>query len=447
MDMNKYMETKQQTRCACRFMRPLPLMKLFARFKGDENGGVIVLFAFALPILVGMISLALDVGLWYSAKRSLQSAADTAAISAAYEISSAGTAADITNAALADATRNGFNPATGTITVNNPPITGPNTTKDNAVEINLDITNAMLFVNAIFNMDITISARAVAIAGGTSDACMLSLNTSVQKALEISGNSAINTSGCILASNSTDPSSIEISGSTTITAESLSTAGDYTTKGAAILNTTTAPQTNASPINDPYADLNVPAYSGCDQSEYKSAPSTTVTITPSSPTNPYVFCKGLDVKGTLDLDPGVYIIDGGTFNLNASAVLTGDDVTIIMTSSSGGGYAKFTMNGGATVDLSAPSSGTYSGMLIYGDRNGPNQVNTLNGGAAGTFNGAIYVPSSILEFAGNSSVGGSACTQLIADTIKITGATGITTSGCVAAGATLAVTSGAKLIE
>jgi hypothetical protein len=59
----------------------------------------------------------------------------------------------------------------------------------------------------------------------------------------------------------------------------------------------------------------------------------------------------------------------------------------------------------------------------------------------------MYFPSSSLEFQGNSSLGSSACTQLIADTIKLTGATSITTSGCEAAGATLAMTSGASLVE
>jgi len=417
--------------------------KSFAR---NDSGAIIIMFALMLPVIVGFVGLGLEVAMWYSVKRNLQSAADAAALAAAYEIA-AGNTASINSSALTDATRNGYDSVAGSITINNPPVTGAYTVNLSAVEVVLNESRTMLFAGIINNSDVSISARAVALSGGDTDACILSLNPSAQKALEFSGNSAISATGCIVASNSSHASAIEITGNANVTADSISTVGNYSTQGSGTLNVTSTPMTNASPITDPYSALNVPTYSGCDQSEYKVTPSATQTITPSSTTTPYVFCNGIDVKGTLTLSPGIYVIDGGTFNLNASAVLTGSGVTIILTSSTGSGYAKFTMNGGATIDLSAAPTGDYAGILMYGDRAGPNQINTMNGNAAAKFNGALYFPSSTVEFAGNSSAGGTACTQIIADTAKITGATGITSVGCVAAGATLATVSATQLVE
>jgi len=421
--------------------------KMCRLFLRQDKGAIALMFAMMLPVIIGFVGMGVEVGLWYSAKRSLQSAADAAAIAAAYEVSSGSSAATIASAAQTDAVRNGFDTAIGTITLNVPPTSGAYVGQANAVEVLVSEPRQTLFAAILTTASVTIVSRAVALSGGDGDACVLALNTTKQKAMEFSGNSNINATGCVVASNSSHSSSIEITGSGTVTSDSLSSVGGYSTQGAATLNTVTAPQTNASAFTDPYAGIDVPAYSACDQSEYKNTPSDTATITPYSTTVPYVFCNGLDIKGTLNLSPGIYVIDGGTFNLNAGAALTGTNVSIILTSSTGSNYAKYTMNGTASVNLTAPTTGDYSGVLMYGDRNGPYQVNTLNGNASATFNGALYFPSSLVQFEGNSSLGGSSCTQIIADTVKITGSTGITTTGCVSAGATLAKPSGAQLVE
>jgi Putative Flp pilus-assembly TadE/G-like/von Willebrand factor type A domain len=53
------------------------------RPRGNESGQVIVLFAVALVVLLGMAALAIDVGYAYYAKRSLQASADAAALAGA----------------------------------------------------------------------------------------------------------------------------------------------------------------------------------------------------------------------------------------------------------------------------------------------------------------------------------------------------------------------------
>ena len=58
---------------------------------------------------------------------------------------------------------------------------------------------------------------------------------------------------------------------------------------------------------------------------------------------------------------GVYYVNGGNFNVGGAVVMNGTGVTIILTSSTSGNYATVTIDNGATVTLSAPTSGTTAG--------------------------------------------------------------------------------------
>ena len=66
--------------------------------------------AITLPVLIGFGSLGAETGLWYTIKRQNQSAADAAAISAAYEVIAGKTnlTADLTPAASEAAAQNGY---------------------------------------------------------------------------------------------------------------------------------------------------------------------------------------------------------------------------------------------------------------------------------------------------------------------------------------------------
>jgi hypothetical protein len=71
------------------------------------------------------------------------------------------------------------------------------------------------------------------------------------------------------------------------------------------------------------------------------------------------------------LDPGIYYLDQGSFTVNGGATITGTGVTLVFTSSTGSNYATANINGGATVSLTAPTSGPLAGIAFYGDPNMP----------------------------------------------------------------------------
>src|SRR5437870_11950874 len=56
---------------------------LFFGLQRNEAGAIVILTALALTLLVGLVGLALDVGMWYRTNRALQNAADAAVIAAA----------------------------------------------------------------------------------------------------------------------------------------------------------------------------------------------------------------------------------------------------------------------------------------------------------------------------------------------------------------------------
>jgi Flp pilus assembly protein TadG len=57
-----------------------------APFLRDNRGATAAVIAAALPVLIGFETLGVETGLWYMIKWQSQSAADAAAIAAAYEI-------------------------------------------------------------------------------------------------------------------------------------------------------------------------------------------------------------------------------------------------------------------------------------------------------------------------------------------------------------------------
>ena len=89
-----------------------------------ERGQALLLVVFSMALLLGFVGFAVDVGMLFRTRQVLQTAADSAAIAGAAEINYS----DYNAAAQAAATQNGItNGVNGaTVTVNYPPLSGPN---------------------------------------------------------------------------------------------------------------------------------------------------------------------------------------------------------------------------------------------------------------------------------------------------------------------------------
>jgi Flp pilus assembly protein TadG len=131
---------------------------------------------------------------------------------------------------------------------------------------------------------------------------------------------------------------------------------------------------------------------------------------------------------------GVYVIDGGDFEVNAQYRLLGSGVMIVLKNG-----ARIRINGGASVNLSAMTVGQLmdagvshadaqklAGMLVFEDPNSSgnsgngNNANRINGNALTTLDGKIYLPRSGITINGTAAVT-SQCLMIAADTISIEG--------------------------
>jgi hypothetical protein len=117
-------------------------------------------------------------------------------------------------------------------------------------------------------------------------------------------------------------------------------------------------------------------------------------------------------KDVTSLSAGTYCINGN-FRLNSKDKLTGAGVTIFMQS------GDIDWNGGAEINLSAPTTGDLAGMLIYAPMTNTSTMR-FNGNASTILTGTIFMPAAPLVYNGTGNLQPSHV-QIIAYTIELTG--------------------------
>lgn len=409
-----------------------------------------MLLGIALSGIIGLAGLGTEVSSWYMTKRTMQGAADAGAYTAATAKSAGEVSTNYTLAARSIAAGYGFANGTGgtSVTVNSPPASGSYTSNSNAVEVIVAQPQKALISAMFLPSGPTIQARSVALVNTSGSGCVVALDRGNVTDISDSGGTILNLNNCSLYVNAPDSNALSMSGSATINALSAYISGGVSTSGSARLNTTSGTYTGVNPISDPYGSVAIPSYSGCDQNNFSLSGGASKTISPTG-SGSYVFCNGLSLSGgaTLTLNPGVYIIDRGSFSISGGATLNGSGVSIVLTSSTGSNYATASISGGSTVTLSAPSSGATAGLALFQDRNAPSTgSNSISGGATQNITGAIYFPSQNVSFSGGSSSGSAQCTQLIGYTLTFSGGATFN-NNCASAGTRAIGSSAAAMVE
>jgi Flp pilus assembly protein TadG len=391
------------------------------RYWRDERGNAAMVFALATPLLVGGAGLAVETSFDYVSQSRLQSAADAAAYAAAIEKMGGADAAHVSAAATQQASANGWvaGPGGTGITVNNPPAAGPNAGNAAAVEVRLSETVPRFFTAVFSSSTITAGGRAVAIGQTAANACILALDPLASKAIQVQGTTTVTLNGCDVMSDSVATDAINVWGSSTLKAECAVSVGGVANHGGMTLSGCPAPITNAPHVGDPFAGLATPT-PGIARTVPGGSGSMTI--------NPGSYASGMTLKGNVTMNPGIYYVSGGDFKVNAGATVSGSGVTIYLASGS-----HVSMNGNATVDIAAPTSGTYSGILFFGAR-GDTGSDTFNGTASSHMTGDLYFPTQAVSYLGNFT-GINGCTQVIADTVTWTGTSTISVN-CAAEGMT-----------
>ncbi|MFB9269235.1 TadE/TadG family type IV pilus assembly protein [Bradyrhizobium erythrophlei] len=406
---------------------------LLRRFAGDETGSYAIVIAVVMPVLVGTAGLGTEVAWWFYKHKNMLSAADSAAVSAA----TAGT--NLTTEANAITTFYGY--ANGvnnvTVTVNQPPTKGSFTSSSQAVEVIITQPQPRL-MSALFGTGtVPVTVRAVALPN-MGRGCVLALDPTANPAVTVSGNTQLNLINCNLYDNSTGSSALNVSGGATISANMVGVVGGVS--GASSITATNGIRTGIRAIADPYANVTPTMPTWCDYSRKFNVTSST-TLSPGS------YCGDISVTGgaTLTLNPGIYYFNGANLSVAGNSTITGNGVTLVFTGS-GSNWGSANIGSNANVSLTAPTTGPTAGIAIYGDRKMPGGTAfNLTGGGTQNLQGAVYLPKGALSFSGGNGTSAT-CTQIIADTVAITGSSNVQVN-CAAMGGNAIGTLTAQLVE
>jgi hypothetical protein len=386
-------------------------------FLRADEGQALVTVALALTVLLGFGGLAVDMGVLRHEKRLQQTAADAAAIAGANELQFP--SSGVVPAAKYASKVNNFEDGTCnptpyciTVTVNGPPIgpmTGWHRSDPKYVEAVVTAIHPTYFMKIFGVTQATVAARAVATLVGEKGGpgCVYTLGPSPKYGIKANGTPTLQASSCGISDNGDFTANGQ---KVNVEAGSIGVAGTSTNNGGGTVScalTTASCPAQQAPMANPLAYLSPPAAGG-SLGKLNISSSQTVPCPGGSCTYDSISITG----GTVDFEPGTYTINGkGGITINGNAVVcnstnagcggmpgtANDGVTFYITNN-----GNVNIKGSATVQLSAPNSGTYAGILFYQDPN-DTAAASLDGTSASYFQGSLYFPSAALNFGGTSS--------------------------------------------
>jgi Flp pilus assembly protein TadG len=384
-----------------------------------QRGAVAILVAVLLPALIGLMALAIDMGYVLVRRNEMQVAADAAAL---YAANARQHSEDITSAtalALVATKSNGFEDGIqNTIVSVLIPPGGNQVFAADTRYVSITITQPVnAFLAWIFGVTQTpTSATAIAGPAGSGNPCLLTLGATGSGALTVVGNGIVTASTCGININSNSATAMQLTGNVTVSARSIQVVGNYTQTG----NVTVGPVITGAPAAaNPFVSMPMPAFSACTFTNYKQSGSGSLSLTPGT------YCGGIEIGGNhaVSFGPGVYVLYGGGMSFTGNiAPIVGAGVTFYNT---GNGstypYVGLDLSGNVALNLSAPLTGTYAGMLIMQDPLNT-QPSTLVGNAGASLAGNLYFPNNALTLDGNSGTE-IPMGSVVAKSIAITGNT------------------------
>ncbi len=434
-------------------MRPgtvaAPTMKMWK----EQSGQVLVLTSLSMMVLLGMMAMAVDVGLLFRAKREAQIAVDAAAVAAALDYKYNASVSSATTQGQAAAAVNGVTNGSGgaVVTINIPPVDGPEQGESGFIEAIVQDPTPTLFMTMFGLKSVDVAARAV-VGSGSGNGCLWTLARSGAD-VSLTGSGALTASHCDIYDDSGASDALELTGSGSISALSIGVSGNYQKTGSGTISPT--PTTGIAPAADPLASLPTPtiATGTCSSSCTPSfAGSSNNTLEPGTYTS--ISNTG---SGTLTLEAGNYVITGNLSNTGAGGLVLGagnytiggnftDTGSGPATLGSGfyeiGGNLQLTGSGSLTatgvtfytqgsttvtgssnLTLTAPTSGSYSGVLFFQSRS-DNDAMSITGSSGSTIQGIVYAPDAGLTLTGSGSM--SVSLDIVVDSLDETGSGSVT---------------------
>lgn len=385
----------------------------------DQRGSMITLAAVSMTAVLGFTGMGIDVAMWYSEKRLTQSIADAAAVAATYAMQEGADLAGVDSAARVEAIRNGFIETSGNLlsVTSAAPLATPGSATPRA---NITVTRTVPFFLAGLFLDNEPSVSASATGGVRTlgNICVIGLDEDAGRTVEFIGNTYANV-GCGVASNSSSNDALYVGGNATLIANPAQSFGDIVVAGSGELITQQPPMPFSPRVPDPFKDRQFPPLSGsCDFNGLTV--NSNQTIGPALSGGTVRICGDFTVKPnrSLTMQAGIYFVDSG--NVLFQGNVTGDGVTIVLTSDNPANIGEIDIRAQSIVTLTAPTTGEYAGIVVHQDAAaGETGDNKFNGGAGLTFVGALYLKNQPVTYNGGSDIEG--CTMIVARIVKFSG--------------------------
>jgi hypothetical protein len=399
----------------------------------------------ALTALMGFSGLAIDVVMWEANQRSMQGAADQAALAAATAFRNAGETAALgdsptaQNAAYATAMQSGYPAASVIVAAFNSPV-GGTCSAHGCLQVTITQQQERYFTGIFLTSNVNVSVSAVGTCKGCEngsftvgsnggDPCVMALAPGGKGVITDTGGAILSLRNCNLYNNAPNTDATVVNNGGVIEGCSLINACGskaFLAQPNVPAGTLDVPVvTSASPAPDPYANVVPPTVAATCIKNFDAwaSPPGSKTSFVNVPSGTY--CPG-NINGTnIGFADGAVIVinqnNGLDTHGNNNSSMSGNGVTLYAL---GGG----SINANTVMNISAPTTGPYAGLALwFGDASPV----TYNGSNSGTFSGAIYAPSATVSYAGNGA-SSSTCTRLVAADISLSGGTAavFNNSGC-----------------
>ena len=397
-------------------------------FLKRDNGQTTILFAASLGIIIAFVGLSVDVGSLCYQESKLHTAAEAVSLAAALEVQpcqGVNNCAAMQAAAQSALAENGFpnsvlttncvaGPTTSlSLMLNNPPClqgsTDPNAAKTKYVEAIISVPSPTYFTRLIGLTSFPLKARAEAVRTANPN-CVYALDPSAPNAITVNILSSFS-ANCGVVDESSSSAAFTCGLLAGVHASNIKITGGMQ---GFLCNATPAPRTNVPVPNpaDPLSTLPKPAVLNCGSSlvsPYHGSANPLIILGPAVLYPDAAYCGGITIGplANVTFKPGTYVIRSGgllglqggmSFDLLSS--VTGNGVTFYNYGPNGG--INFLASGLTlgSLSLTAPTTGTYAGILFFQDPgNTTPAVIIASASANAVMEGTYYFPTAAVTCA------------------------------------------------
>lgn len=314
-----------------------------------REANVAIVFALAVPALVGLTGLGVDSASFYNQQSRMQSVADATALAVGKEMKLYSEKLGPLEAAGVERAETLLREVGLAERPHSIDITFDEKDAKARVEITMEV-NAFLPVDVWGETPIVVSAEAWVF--GTAQLCVLSLRDRSKHVFKLD-RARVTAPECAAQANSKHPKGLGAKAASLLLTSYTCTSGGYEGVGAAFHP---LPETDCPILDDPLKERTPPTMGGCDFSDVEIKGGVR-RISPGR------YCGGLKIEkdAVVTAEPGVYIISGGKFEVKDEATLRGENLGFYFADDD----ATFEFTDEALVELSGADDGPMAGLLFF----------------------------------------------------------------------------------